>query len=167
MGAQLWPLLANIFMISSEDNTLPKLQLHLRYWKRYVDDSFAYVLSDKIDIILHELNSYHLKTKFTSELASYNKLAFLDVSARRTKYKKAETSVYRKASCKNIYINCRSHAPPNCIFIPWGTLDLLLRNKISYLRHIFTEYNDFPLKIVNNIIGQKLQGYQNVDQISR
>ena len=34
--------------------------------------------------------------------------------------------------------------------------ELLLRNEISYLRNIFTEYNDFPLKVVNNIIDQEL-----------
>ena len=77
-----------------------------------------------------------------------------------------ETSVYRKSTCTNIYINWNSHAPTN-----WkiGTLrnltkraksisssELLLRNEISYLRHIFTEYNDFPLKIVNNVINQEL-----------
>ena len=33
MGSPLGPLLANIFMISLEDNTLPKLELYLRNWK--------------------------------------------------------------------------------------------------------------------------------------
>ena len=33
---------------------------------------------------------------------------------------------------------------------------LLFRNEISYLRNIFTEYNDFPLDVVNNIIDQEL-----------
>ena len=76
-----------------------------------------------------------------------------------------ETSVYRKATCTSIYINWHSNAPSN-----WkiGTLrnlvkraksisssELLLRNEISYLRNIFTEYNDFPLKVVNNIIDQE------------
>ena len=56
MGSPLGSLLANIFMISLEDNTLPKLELYLRNWKRYVDDTFAYVLPDKIDMILHELS---------------------------------------------------------------------------------------------------------------
>ena len=32
----------------------------------------------------------------------------------------------------------------------------LLRNEISYLRNIFTEYNNFPLKVINNIIYQEL-----------
>ena len=34
--------------------------------------------------------------------------------------------------------------------------ELLLRNEISYLRNIFIEYNDFPFKVVNNIIDQEL-----------
>ena len=166
MGSPPGPLLASIFMISLEDNTLPKLELYLRNWKRYVDDTFAYVLPDKIDMILHELDSYHPNIKFTYELESYSKLAFLDVSAIRANNNKVETSVYRKATCTNIYISWRSHAPSN-----WkiGTLrnlikraksisssELLLRNEIGYLRYIFTEYNDFPLKVVNNIIDQEL-----------
>ena len=129
-------------------------------------DTFAYVLPDKIDMILHELYSYHPNIKFTYELESNNKLASLDVSARRTNDNKVETSVYRKATCTNIYINWHSHFPSN-----WkiGTLrnlikraksisssELLLRNEISYLRNIFTAYNDFPLKVVNNIIDQEL-----------
>ena len=76
-----------------------------------------------------------------------------------------ETSVYRKATCTNIYINWRSHAPSN-----WkiGTLrnlikraksisssELLLRNEIDYLQHIFMEYNDFPLKVVNDVVDQE------------
>ena len=68
MGSPLGPLLANIFMISLEDNTLPKLELYLRNWKRYVDDTFAYVLPDKIEMVLHEINSYHSNIKLTYEL---------------------------------------------------------------------------------------------------
>ena len=172
MGSPLGTLLANIFMISLEDNNLPKLELYLRNWKRYLDDTFAYVLLDKIDMILHELNSYHPNIKFTYELESYNKLAFLDVSAIRANDNKVETSAYTKATCTNIYLNWSSHALSN-----WkiGTLrnlikraksisssELLLRKEIGYLRHIFTKYNDFPLKVVNNIIDQELS--QSVQQ---
>ena len=70
-----------------------------------MDDTFAYVLPDKIDMILHELHQYYPNIKFTYQLESNNKLAFLDVSARRTNDNKVETSVYRKATCTNIYIN--------------------------------------------------------------
>ena len=72
---------------------------------RYVDDTFAYVLPDKIGMILHELNSYYPNIKFTYELESYNKLVFLNASARRPNHNKVGTSVHRKATCTNIYIN--------------------------------------------------------------
>ena len=163
MGSPLGPLLANIFMISLEDSALPKSELYLCIWKRYVDDTFLYVLPDKIDMILHEIHSYHRNIKFTYELESNNKLAFLDVSARRTNDNKVET--YRKATCTNIYINWHSHAPSNWKIgtlrnlikraKPISSSELLLRNEISYLRNIITEYNDFPLKVVNNIIDQE------------
>ena len=65
MGSPLGPPLANIFTISLEDNTLPKLELYLLNLKRYVDDTFAYVLPDGIDMTLYELNLYHQNIKFT------------------------------------------------------------------------------------------------------
>ena len=111
IGSPLGPLLVNFIMISLEDNVLPKLELYLCNWKRYMDNTFSYVLPDKIDIILHELNSYHRNIKFTYELETYNKLALLDVSARRINVNKVETCFYRKAKCMNIYINWYSHAP--------------------------------------------------------
>ena len=51
MGLPLELLFANIFMISLEGNILPKLELYLCY------DIFPYTLSEKINLIIHELNS--------------------------------------------------------------------------------------------------------------
>ena len=68
MGSSLGPLLANIFMISLEEKVLPKVSNYLCYWKRYVDDTYAYVVPEKIGFILKELNSYHPNIKFTYEL---------------------------------------------------------------------------------------------------
>ena len=34
--------------------------------------------------------------------------------------------------------------------------ELHLRNEISYLRNTFTECNNFPLEVINNIIDQEL-----------
>ena len=56
MGSPLGSLFANIFMISLEDNILSKLESYLCNWRRYIDDIFAYVLPEKIDFIIHELN---------------------------------------------------------------------------------------------------------------
>ena len=166
MGSPPGPLFANIFMISLEENILPKPESYLCIWRRYIDDIFAYVLPEKINLIIHELNSYHPNIKFTYELELDNKLAFLDVCVSRINKNEIETSVYRKAANTNIYINWHSHAPSN-----WkiGTLrnlikrakivssiKLLLRNKIDYIRKVFTENNDYPHKVVNHIIDQEL-----------
>ena len=53
MGSPLGSLFANIFMISLEDNILSKLESYLCNWRRYIDDIFAYVLPEKIDLIVH------------------------------------------------------------------------------------------------------------------
>ena len=96
-------------------------------------------------LILNELNSYHPNIKLTYKLESYNKLAFLDVSARRTNDNKVETPVYREATCTNININWHSHDPSN-----WkiGTL----RNLVKRAKSI----NSSELLLRNNIIDQEL-----------
>ena len=68
MGSPLGPLLANIFMTSLEEEVIPKLTPYLYNWKRYVNDTHAYVNSEKVDFILTKLNSYHPNIQFTFEL---------------------------------------------------------------------------------------------------
>ena len=96
MGSPLGPPLANIFMISLEEKVLPKVSNYLCYWKRYVDDTYAYVVPEKIGFILKELNSYHPNIKFMYELEENNKITFLDVLINRISFNEIETSVYRE-----------------------------------------------------------------------
>ena len=57
---------------------------------------FCYVLPEKIDLIIHELNSYHSNIKFTYQLELDDKLAFLDVCViTRINKNEIETSVHR------------------------------------------------------------------------
>ena len=81
-----------------------------------------------------------------------------------------ETSVYRKSTNTNIYINWNSHAPS-----AWkiGTLrnllkrariicstDDLLNSEVEHLRKVFCEINDFPTRLVNKIITEELNSQQ-------
>ena len=59
MGSPLGPLLTKIFMMSLEEEVIAKLMPYLCDWKRYVDDTYAYVNSDKVDFILRKLTSNH------------------------------------------------------------------------------------------------------------
>lgn len=47
-------------------------------WKWFVDDTFAFVLPDKIGYIVNELNSFNETIQFTLEIEE-NKLACLDI----------------------------------------------------------------------------------------
>ena len=102
MESPLGPLLANIFMISLEEKVLPIVSNYLCYWKRYVDDTYAYVVPEKIGFILKESNFYHPNIKFTYELEENNKITFLDVLINRISFNEIETSVYRKESNTDI-----------------------------------------------------------------
>ena len=79
MGSPLGPLLANTFMTSLEEEVIPKLAPYLCNWKRYVDDTRAYVNPEKIDFIFTKLNLHHPNIQFTFELEKNKQITFLDV----------------------------------------------------------------------------------------
>ena len=56
MGSPLDLLLANIFISSSEEEVIPTLSSCLCNWKRYVDDSNAYITPENVEFILNKLN---------------------------------------------------------------------------------------------------------------
>ena len=86
MGSPLGPLLAKIFMISLEKKFFLKYLIISVIEKRYIDDTYAYVVSEKIDFILKELSSYHPNINFTYELEESNKITFVDVLINRSSF---------------------------------------------------------------------------------
>ena len=49
-------------------------------WKRFVDDTIAYVKIDAIEFVLSILNSFHENIKFTYEVENNGKIAFFGCS---------------------------------------------------------------------------------------
>ena len=86
MGSPLGPLLAKIFMISLVKKFFLKYLIIYVIEKRYIDDTYAYVVSEKIDFILKELSSYHPNINFTYELEESNKITFVDVLINRSSF---------------------------------------------------------------------------------
>ena len=85
----------------------------------------------------------------------------LEILITRTGNKKLETTVFRKASNTDLYINWNSHS-----HIQWkrGSLknliqrlisicsnEKLLEDELNYLRNVFIKINDYPPKLVNSI----------------
>ena len=157
MGSPLGPVLAGIFMVELENKMVPKLKKSLKHWKRYVDDTLAYVKTGSIETVLNAINSFHPSIQFTYEEEKDNSIAFLDVYVTRID-SVVSTTVYRKPTSNDIYLNWNSFTPFN-----WkkGTLkmlinraykvcsnDELLQKELNHLSKAFHEVNDYPMWII-------------------
>ena len=111
MDTLFGPLLVNIFMPSLEEDLIPTLKPYLCDSKRYIDDTHAYVGPTKVKFILNKLNNYHLNINFTFELDKNNEINFLELLIKRVGKNKLKTSVYRKPTSTDIYINWNARAP--------------------------------------------------------
>lgn len=147
-------------------NILPLLENNLVNWKRYVDDTLAYIKEEKIEDVLNTLNSFDNAIKFTFECEKNEHISFLDVNIYR-KENKLETSVYRKSTNTDLYINWNSHAP-----IQWKKSTLrglvkraiticssesILDDELKYLETIFINKNQYPKNFVTSIINDEIQ----------
>ena len=111
MGSPLGPVLANIFMIELEIAMIPSLGNYLRNWKWFVDDTFTFVLPDKIEYIVNQLHSFDDNIQFTFEMEEENALAFLDAMVLRNPNDTINLTVYRKPTNTDFYINWDLHSP--------------------------------------------------------
>ena len=119
MGSLLGQLPANIFMASLEAKVIAKLAPYLCKWKRYVDDTHAYINPGKVDFILTKLKSNHPRT-VTNQI---------------------ETCAHRKETSTDLYINWNSHAP-----VEWkiGTLRNLVKRAKTVCSTTITPRNRTP-----------------------
>ena len=158
MDSPLGALFANIFMSELESKIVPKLK-DLKEWTRYVDDTFAFIKPNKEKEIQEILNGFHENIKFTYE--ENQKIAFLDVLVSRRDDGELETKVYRKSTNTDIYMNWHSHAPSTwkistlkCLVkraFMISSKDELLHEELTHLKKVFTEYNEYPTKVVEKL----------------
>ena len=104
MGPPLRPVLAGIFMVELETKIIPMVMDSISHWRRFVDDTFVFVKKGCVEHVLTRLNSFHKSIQFAYELENENKLPFVDILLirRGTKF---ETTVYRKSTNNDIYLN--------------------------------------------------------------
>ena len=171
MGSPLGPVLANIFMVELERKTIPKLQQYMKPWKRYVDDTIAWIKPEYINIVKKELNSFNPNISFTHEIQNEScNLPFLDVCV-IIKDNTIHTTVYRKPTNTDIYLHWESFAPKK-----WKTCTLktliyrayricsspeLLEKELEYLTNAFTNINGYPYWMVNKIAKEVKHDYEN------
>ena len=165
MGSPLGPVLANIFMCELENNLVPKLNKELYGWKRFVDDIFTYADPKYILNIITALNGFHPNIKFKYEFEKDRKIPFLDVLIIRTEENQIETTVYRKPTNTNIYVNWNSYAPINWKYVTAQILikraysicstENLLEKELAFIEDVLCRYNNYPVTFVRRIVKKE------------
>jgi hypothetical protein len=166
MGSPLGPLFANIFMCELENEIVPKLENRLCNWMRYVDDTFGFIKPGDEIYVQEQLNAFHQKIQFTYEMEENGKLPFLDVLiTRQPTDRKIETSVYRKQTNTDIYMNWKSHAPSTWKIASLKSLlkraflvsstEVALEAELKHLKNAFCNLNDYPIALVDAMITKE------------
>ena len=162
IGSPLGSVFADIFMSELENTLVPNLSTIMNLWHRYVDDTFAMILKDKEKEILDIINAYHPNIKFTFEKERNSSIPFLDVLVSRDTNNKITTSVYRKATNTDVYINWHSHSPKTWKISTLKTMvkraflisstKSLLQTELNYIADVFCNHNQYPKNLVQSVI---------------
>ena len=81
------------------------------FWKRYVDDVISAVSGNEAERLLSHLNSVEPSIQFTLEREKDRNLPFLDLNVSRGVQGNLETSVYRKPTHTDKYLEVDAHHP--------------------------------------------------------
>ena len=125
MGSPVSVTIANLVMEDVEERALSSFTSTAPlFWKRYVDDTCTAIHPDRIDEFHQHLNSIEPSIQFTCEVEKNNQLPFLDVLMKREEDGSISTSVYRKPTHTDQYLQYSSHHP--------------LSHKLSVIRTLFS-----------------------------
>ena len=156
MSLPLELVLAHIFIIEPENSLLPNLT------KRYVEGTICFEKKGITEFIIPVLISIH----FTFGEENDETIPFLDILFNR-KRNDITTTVYRKSTCIDIYLNWNAFAPAT-----WktGTLktlairayvicstDQLLERELKYLEKIFHGKSNYSKFVITQILDKALK----------
>ena len=110
MGSPISPLVANIYMEEFEKQTISTSTTPPILWKRYVDDTFTIIKKNSKDSFLEHLNSINPKIQFTcEETREDGSIPFLDILVTPEDDGSLKTSVFRKTTHTDLYLQWDSH----------------------------------------------------------
>ena len=123
MGSLLSPIVANLYMEDFEMralNTAPQPPL---MWKRYVDDTCVIIKAAQKQSFLDHINSIDKNIQFTSEEPTSNgAIPFLDILLTPGEDGKITTSVFRKPTHTDLYMQWDSNHDISAKYSVIGTL---------------------------------------------
>ena len=123
MGSPISSIVANLFMENFEIRALQSSPNPPLLWKRFVDDTFVILKKAHKEEFLTHINSVDNNIQFTTEEPGPDgSLPFLDILISADKDGRLETSVYRKPTHMNQYLQWDSHHPISSKYGVVGTL---------------------------------------------
>ena len=113
MGSPISPGIADLSMEVFEEEMLAYCPRHLApdLWLRYVDDTFTVLHEYSIEPFSAFLNGRNPHIQFTKEVEENDKLAFLDTCIHLQDDGTTKTTVYRKPTHTDQYLNWDSNHP--------------------------------------------------------
>ena len=170
IGSPLGPVLAGILMVNLERSLVPKLNVYINFWRRYVDDTITFVKIGSVEYLLSVLSNFHPKIKFTYEMEVESKLAFLDILLHRDGHD-IITTVYRKVTNNDVYLNWSSFCPREWKQGTFRSLvqrayiicssSHLLKEELKHLEDVFVMKNNFPIWVVKKILKEEKEKIDN------
>lgn len=105
IGSPLSSCLASIFMQEFEKRMIRSSPVPVILWKRYVDDTLTIVKTGTEDTLLEHLNGIHPSITFTLEKEVNGIIPFLDIRIQRDNDSGLTTTVYRKPTASDRYLD--------------------------------------------------------------
>ena len=111
MGSPVSVSVANLVMEDVEERALASFDIQLPFWKRYIDNTCTVVPKDGVQDLLQHINGIEESINFTVEVECEGHIPFLDVLISRQPDGSISTSVHRKATYTDKYLDFNSHHP--------------------------------------------------------
>ena len=145
MGSPISPIVANLFMEDLKIKTLATSPHKPSLWKRSVDDTFITIKKAHKDSLLQHLNSIDSNIKFTCEESRDDgSMPFLDILIIPGREGKLDTTVYRKPTHTDLYLQWDSHHNIPAKYSVIGTLLHRAKTICSSPQHLQREEQHLP-----------------------
>ncbi len=139
---------------------------------RFVDDVFVIMKRDKIEDFYKQIESLHVKLKFTTEVENDGRPAFLDTEIKRNPNKSLSVAVYRKPTHTDQYLNANFHHLDSVnnsvipsLFYRAKSITSNLDNLDNYLKRIsnVVEANEYKLDDICKVTRKISKPRQNIE----